>query len=225
MLKSLLSFTFSFFFLSAISQTISAGEIKNNAGKIVTVSGKVADAAYLQSAFNQPTLLNMDKPYPNQVFTVVISGENRKAFGYKPEEVLLGKDISVTGKVTLYFGKPQIEVVKPDQLVFATEAARPQTAAPRPQTAAAKPQTAAAKPQTVKDVTAVSTGEVVLKSAVKLKSGPGVDYKDILKLKSGSVVKVIYTEEGWSYVSVTKNQGKADLNQPMTGFIKSVELR
>jgi uncharacterized protein YgiM (DUF1202 family) len=64
-----------------------------------------------------------------------------------------------------------------------------------------------------------------LKSAVKLKSGPGVDYKDILKLKSGSVVKVIYTEEGWSYVSVTKNQGKADLNQPMTGFIKSVELR
>ncbi|MEJ7828375.1 MAG: hypothetical protein WKF91_09275 [Segetibacter sp.] len=201
-----------------------AGELKNNAGKIVTVSGKVADAAYLQSAFNQPTLLNIDKPYPNEVFTVVISGENRKAFGYKPEEVLLGKDISVTGKVTLYFGKPQIEVVKPDQLVFATEAARPQTAA-KPQTEVVRPQTAAAKPQTVKDVTAVSTGEVVLKSAVKLKSGPGVDYKDILKLKSGSVVKVIYTEEGWSYVSVTKNQGKADLNQPMTGFIKSDELR
>ena len=218
MLKSLLSFSFSFFFLSAISQTIPAGEVKNNAGKIVTVSGKVVDAAYLYSAYNQPTLLNIDKAFPNEIFTVVISGENRKAFGYKPEEVLLGKDISVTGKVTLYFGKPQIEVVKPDQLVFATEAARPQTAA-------AKPQTAAAKPQTVKDVTAVSTGEVVLKSAVKLKSGPGVDYKDILKLKSGSVVKVIYTEEGWSYVSVTKNQGKADLNQPMTGFIKSVELR
>ncbi len=218
MLKSLLSFSFSFFFLSAISQTIPAGEVKNNAGKIVTVSGKVVDAAYLHSAYNQPTLLNIDKAFPNEIFTVVISGENRKAFGYKPEEVLLGKDISVTGKVILYYGKPQIEVVKPDQLVFATEAARPQTAA-------AKPQTAGAKPQTVKDVTAVSTGEVVLKSAVKLKSGPGVDYKDILKLKSGSVVKVIYTEEGWSYVSVTKNQGKADLNQPMTGFIKSVELR
>jgi hypothetical protein len=211
MFKSLLSFSFSFFFLSAISQTIPAGEVKNNAGKIVTVSGKVVDAAYLHSAYNQPTLLNIDKAFPNEIFTVVISGENRKAFGYKPEEVLLGKDISVTGKVILYFGKPQIEVVKPDQLVFATEAARPQTAA--------------AKPQTVKDVTAVSTGEVVLKSAVKLKSGPGVDYKDVLKLKSGSVVKVIYTEEGWSYVSVTKNQGKADLNQPMTGFIKSDELR
>ncbi len=218
MFKLLLSFSFSFFFLSAISQTIPAGEVKNNAGKIVTVSGKVVDAAYLHSAYNQPTLLNIDKAFPNEIFTVVISGENRKAFGYKPEEVLLGKDISITGKVTLYFGKPQIEVVKPDQLVFATEAARPQTAA-------ARPQTAAAKPQTVKDVTAVSTGEVVLKSAVKLKSGPGVDYKDILKLKSGSVVKVIYTEEGWSYVSVTKNQGKADLNQPMTGFIKSNELR
>jgi micrococcal nuclease len=202
--KTLLLFSFSFFFLSAISQTIPAGEVKNNVGKIVTVSGKVVSGSHLSSAYKQPTLLNIDKPFPNEIFTVVIYGENRKAFGYNPEEVLLGKDISVTGKVTMYYGKPQVEVVKPEQIVFAT---------------------AAIKPVIVKDAKALTTGEVVLKSTVKLKSGPGVDYKDILKLKPGSIIKVVYTEEGWCYVSVTKNQGKENLNQPMTGFIKSDELK
>ncbi len=212
MLKTLLLFTFTFFFLSAISQTISAGEVKNNVGKIVTVSGKVVNGSYLSRAYNQPTLLNIDKAFPNEIFTVVIYGENRKAFGYNPEEVLLGKNISVTGKVTMYYGKPQVEVVKPEQIVFATAATKP-------------PIVKDAKPASTAGVKAVNTGEVLLKSTVKLRSGPGVDYKDILRLKPGSVIKVIYTEEGWSYVSVIKNQGKEDLNEPMTGFIKSDELK
>lgn len=204
MLKSLLSVTFSFFFLSAISQTIPAEEVKNNVGKTVTVSGKVVDGAYLNSAYNKPTLLNIDKAFPNEIFTVVIYGENRRLFEYNPEEVLKGKIIVVTGKVTMYNGKPQIEVVKPNQIAFAT---------------------AAIKPQIGKETKALSTGEVVLKSTVKLKSGPGVDYKNVSKLKPGSVIKVLHTDEGWSYVTVTKNQGKEDPGYSLVGFIKSDELR
>jgi hypothetical protein len=212
MLKTLLSFILYFSIISANSQTVTAEEVKNNAGKIVTVSGKVASGSYLPTAYRQPTFLNIDKPFPGEIFTVVIYGESRKAFGYTPEETLLGQSISVTGKVTMYYGKPQIEVTKPEQIVFATAPAKPQIAQ--------QPRAA-----TTGEAKAVTTGEVVLRSSVKLKSGPGLDYKDVSKLKPGTVVKVIYTEEGWSYVSVTKNQGKKDLNEPMTGFIKSVDLK
>lgn len=204
MLKVLLSLTLCFFFLTAFSQTITVEEVKNNVGKTVTVLGKVADARYLSSSSKKPTLLNIDKAFPNQVFTVVIYGENRNAFGYKPEEVLLGKNIFVTGKVTLYSGKPQIEVAKPDQIVVAT---------------------AGTKFENGKQTKVLGTGEVVLKSTIKLKSGPGNDYKNITKLKAGSIVKVLQTDEGWSYVSVTKNQGKEDPNNVLSGFIKTDELK
>lgn len=203
MVKTLLSITFSFFFLSAFSQTITSEQVKDNVGKTVTVLGKVADGRYLASSAKQPTLLNIDKAFPNQVFTVVIYGENRKAFGYKPEEVLMGKNIYVTGKVTMYNGKPQVEVAKPEQIVVAT---------------------AGTKLENGKETKALGTGEVVLKSTVKLKSGPGDDYKNISKLKPGSIIKVLHTDEGWSYVSVTKNQGKEDPNNSLVGFIKNDEL-
>ncbi len=203
MVKTLLSITFSFFFLSAFSQTITSEQVKDNVGKTVTVLGKVADGRYLASSAKQPTLLNIDKAFPDQVFTVVIYGENRKAFGYKPEEVLMGKNIYVTGKVTMYNGKPQVEVAKPEQIVVAT---------------------AGTKPENGKETKALGTGEVVLKSTVKLKSGPGDDYKNISKLKPGSIIKVLHTDEGWSYVTVTKNQGKEDSNNSLVGFIKNDEL-
>lgn len=203
MLKTVLSITFSFFFLSAFSQTISAEEVKNNVGKTVTVLGKVVDGRYLSTSGKQPTLLNIDKAFPNQIFTVVIYGENRKAFGYKPEEVLLGKNIFVTGKVTMYNGKPQLEVVKPEQIVVGT---------------------AGTKFENGKEIKALGTSEVVLKSTVKLRSGPGIDYKNVLKLKPGSIIKVLHTDEGWSYVSVLKNQGKEDPNTSLVGFIANNEL-
>ena len=44
-------------------------------------------------------LINLDKQFPNQVFTVFIKKENITNFSYKPEEVLKGKKICVKGKV------------------------------------------------------------------------------------------------------------------------------
>jgi hypothetical protein len=45
--------------------------------------------------------------YPNQVFTVLIWGENRRKFG-APESEYKGKQICVTGKITEYRGAPEI---------------------------------------------------------------------------------------------------------------------
>jgi hypothetical protein len=60
----------------------------------------VASANY---ARGQPTFLNLDKPYPQQVFTVVIWGRDRMKFG-TPEKQLADKNICATGMIQLFHG-------------------------------------------------------------------------------------------------------------------------
>ena len=89
-------------------QPITTAQAKNHIGETAMVCGKVVSARYATESRGLPTFLNLDKPYPNQPFTVVIWGSNRAAFG-KPEKEYDGKDICVTGKIDTYRGVPQIE--------------------------------------------------------------------------------------------------------------------
>jgi hypothetical protein len=84
-------------------------------GQVATVCGLVASAKYAPDANGQPTFLNLDKPYPDHVFTAVIWGRDRKAFSYAPES-LVGRRICVTGAVRLYRSKPEIVVSQSDQI-------------------------------------------------------------------------------------------------------------
>jgi DNA/RNA endonuclease YhcR with UshA esterase domain len=86
---------------------ISAIEAKDHFGETATVCGEVASARYAGATKGQPTFLNLDRPYPNQIFTVVIWGSSRSKFG-KPEEDFKNKRICVTGKITAYAGLPEI---------------------------------------------------------------------------------------------------------------------
>ncbi len=52
--------------------------------------------------------LNLDRQYPNQVFSVTILREKVANFSYSPPETLIRKQICVTGKVTLYNGTPSM---------------------------------------------------------------------------------------------------------------------
>jgi hypothetical protein len=190
---------------TAFTQTIAVEEVKNHIGETVTILGKVADGRYLGSVAKKPTLLNINKPYPNQPLTVIIAGDNRNAFGYKPEEALLNKNVFITGKVSLYNGKPQIEVERPDQIVIASSASGNVNAA--------------------NGVKTLAQGEIQVKSAIKLRSGPGTNYKAIAKLKPGSILQVLHTDNGWSYVSVRRALGNEDKNYTLVGFIKTEELK
>jgi hypothetical protein len=58
-----------------------AAEAKDHFGESATVCGEVAGTRYVASSKGQSTFLNLDKPYPNQIFTVVIWGDNRSKFG------------------------------------------------------------------------------------------------------------------------------------------------
>jgi hypothetical protein len=63
-----------------------------------------------------PTFLDLDKPYPNQIFTAVIFGTDRSKFG-APELSMRDKFVCVTGEIFLFQGTPEIALRDPAQLI------------------------------------------------------------------------------------------------------------
>jgi hypothetical protein len=107
-------------FQSADAQKkLTATEAKDHIGETATVCGQVASTRFASSTKGRPTFLNLDKPYPDQIFTALIWGENRAKFG-KPEDDYKDKHICVTGKITEYRGAPEIVVSEPEQVVLQT---------------------------------------------------------------------------------------------------------
>ncbi|MGA2336748.1 MAG: hypothetical protein ABSG08_15380 [Terriglobales bacterium] len=95
--------------------SISAAEAKNHVGEKTTVCGDVASAHYAARSRGNPTFINLDQPYPNQIFTVLIWGSDRPKFG-DPEGAYRDKHICVTGKISDYKGVPEIIAYEPSQI-------------------------------------------------------------------------------------------------------------
>lgn len=102
---------------------IEASEAFQHIGEFAEVCGHVASAAYLGTIGGRPTFLNFERPYPDQVFTVVIWGSSRENFDGRPESLYDGKTLCVTGKVAVHEGVAQIIVDHPDQIVVTSEVA------------------------------------------------------------------------------------------------------
>ena len=98
------------------SDVISTEEASKFIGKIKTVCGEVVSCNYAAQSRGKPTFLNLDKPYPTQLFTIVIWGSDRNKFKDPPEVVYKGKKICVKGMIETFRGKPQIIVNDPSQL-------------------------------------------------------------------------------------------------------------
>jgi DNA/RNA endonuclease YhcR with UshA esterase domain len=104
------------FLACAQDQPISPEEARHYVGKVETVCGKIASAHYANRGKGQPTFINLSKPYPSQVFTVVIWGSDRRKFQNPPEVLFSDKEVCVTGKITVFRGTPQIVVKNPSQI-------------------------------------------------------------------------------------------------------------
>jgi len=85
-------------------------------GQQKTVCGMVASAHYATRSKGQPTFINLDKPYPNQAFTVLVWRSDRDKFEKPPETMYSGKEICVTGMIQSYQGRPEIIVKDPSQI-------------------------------------------------------------------------------------------------------------
>ena len=122
MKKYILSVLLIFGSIIGFAQTrVDLAEVGKHAGDSVVVEGKVYSTRYFADSKNAPTLLNMGAAFPNQLLTVVIYREQRKAFFDTPEDYYKGKTIRVTGRVELYKNKPQIVTTTPLQIVVPAE--------------------------------------------------------------------------------------------------------
>jgi hypothetical protein len=90
-------------------------EAASHVGETATVCGVVASTTYAAQAPMAPTFLDLGKPYPNQIFTAVILGNDRSKFGM-PENSMREKTVCVTGEIFLYQGNPEIILHDPTQL-------------------------------------------------------------------------------------------------------------
>ena len=115
MKRSVLAFVLLCAVVAHAGNSISAREAKNHVGEEATVCGMVASAHYAASSRGRPTFINLDQPYPNQIFTIVIWEEDRAKFG-NPEERYIDKNICATGRITLYRGVAETTVREPAQI-------------------------------------------------------------------------------------------------------------
>jgi micrococcal nuclease len=108
-------FMSSIFLLGLVSlvcaqETITPEDAAKFIGQQKTICGKVASTHFAAKSKGQPTFINLDKPYPNQVFTVLIWGSDRGKFEKPPESLYSEKEICVTGMIKSYQGRPEIIV-------------------------------------------------------------------------------------------------------------------
>lgn len=81
---------------------------KFNMGEKACVCGTVVSTKFSEKS--SATFLNLDKKFPNQIFSVTIWGNARKNFSYLPEEYLMDKKVCITGVIEDSKGTPSINV-------------------------------------------------------------------------------------------------------------------
>jgi hypothetical protein len=91
---------------------IPAAEAKNHIGEHATVCGKVASGRTATNAKGSPTFINLDAAFPNQIFTILIWGEDKANVGDLPTE---GSRVCAMGEIRSYHGIPEIEVKSREQ--------------------------------------------------------------------------------------------------------------
>jgi hypothetical protein len=98
-------FSLSIALSQANSQSITSADAKNHIGEQATVCGKVASERTATSSRGEPTFINLDSACPNQVFTILVWGDDRKAVGELPHT---GSHVCATGLIKDYRGVPEI---------------------------------------------------------------------------------------------------------------------
>jgi DNA/RNA endonuclease YhcR with UshA esterase domain len=86
-------------------------EAPKHVGETATITGTV-DGVHQSGKGN--IFLNMGGKYPNQAFTAFIPSSSAAQFS-NPQQYE-GRTVAVSGKITLYKGKPEIIVNSPSQI-------------------------------------------------------------------------------------------------------------
>lgn len=110
----LIAFIIAAFAFKASAQTsekFSIDDFKKYVGKKVTL----CDTVYSYKIFSDTlTMINMGGKYPNQKFTIVVTGKEVQ-LNY---DTLTGKHVCVTGDLSLYKDRPEVLIYHTNQIEF-----------------------------------------------------------------------------------------------------------
>ncbi|MBT6745011.1 MAG: DNA/RNA non-specific endonuclease [Flavobacteriales bacterium] len=88
-------------------------------GSKACVCGTVVATKYSEKS--GATFLNLDKKFPNQIFSVAIWKDSRANFSYLPENELKGKKVCITGKLEANKGTPTMNISNEKSIVIVEE--------------------------------------------------------------------------------------------------------
>ena len=98
-------------------EPIDWSQARNHLGERKSVCGQVAGTNHASTIKGEPTFLDMGRKYPDPTrFTVLIWGDQRINFSFKPEDFYANKNICVTGLILDHKGSTEIEVQTPSQI-------------------------------------------------------------------------------------------------------------
>jgi len=94
-----------------------------NTGKKISVMGTVVSTKLSSKGH---IFLNLDKKFPNQIFSATIWSTQKVNFSYLPHEALKGKQVILTGEIRDFNGTPtmnilhekQIEILEDEEAAF-----------------------------------------------------------------------------------------------------------
>ena len=86
------------------AKTLTAAQAKIHVGENATVCGTISDRHIATHSQGIPTFIDLEKPYPNQPFTVVVWARDKATIGTLPST----GQFCVTGQISLYHGGAQI---------------------------------------------------------------------------------------------------------------------
>ena len=99
--------------ISAQTPNYTAADAAKHVGEIATVTDRV-EGVHQSGKGN--IFLNMGGKYPNQAFTAFVPSSSAAQFS-NPQQYD-GKTVAVSGKITLYRGKPEIIVANVSQIII-----------------------------------------------------------------------------------------------------------
>ncbi|WP_433965155.1 hypothetical protein [Tunturiibacter gelidiferens] len=95
------------------AQHLTAAQAKSHEGESATVCGQVAGEHTASNSRGTPTFVNLDEPYPRQIFTILIWREDRGRLDALPSP---GEHVCVTGLITDYHGVPEMTIHSKQQM-------------------------------------------------------------------------------------------------------------
>lgn len=103
--------------IAAVAANLTTSEAAKHVGENATVCGIVASVHTAMSSKGSPTFVNLDKPYPNQLFTILIWGSDLQKFSPAPAS-WDGKKVCATGTIAMYRNAPEIVAREAGQISF-----------------------------------------------------------------------------------------------------------